>query len=93
MGETMHLILSFSVGMALGAFYFLSLWKTLRKISEVPNPGVFMFRNYIIRTSVVLVGFYLIMGGHWERVIVALLGFVLMRMILTPRLGKKRLVS
>jgi len=93
MGETLYLIISFSSGMALGAFYFLSLWKTLQKISDARNPGFLLFRSYLIRTSVVLVGFYLIMGGHWERVVVALLGFVLMRVILTRLLGKERLVS
>ena len=93
MGEPLYLIISFSVGMALGAFYFLSLWKTLQKISDAKNPGFLLVGSYILRTSVVIVGFYLIMGGHWQRVVVALLGFVLMRMILTRRLGKERLVS
>ena len=93
MGETLYLILSFSSGMALGAFYFLSLWKTLQKISDVPSPGFVMVRSYLIRTSVVLFGFYLIMGGHWQRALAALLGFVVMRLILTRRLGKERLVS
>ena len=93
MGETIYLILSFSVGMALGAFYFLSLWRTLQKISDAPSPGFMMFRSYLIRTSVVLTGFYLVMGGHWQRGIAALIGFVVMRMLLTRRLGKERLVS
>ena len=93
MGETLYLIISFSSGMALGAFYFLSLWKTLQKISDAKNPGFLLFRSYLIRTSVVLFGFYLIMGGHWERIVIALVGFVLMRIILTRRLGKERLVS
>ncbi len=93
MEQPLYLILSFSAGMALGAFYFLSLWKTLQRISEAGNPGVVLLRSYIIRTAVVLAGFYLIMDGHWQRVVAALLGFVLVRMILTRRLGKERLVS
>ena len=92
MGENLYLILSFSSGMALGAFYFLSLWKTLQKITDAPSPGFVMLRSYLIRTSVVLAGFYLVMDGHWQRAVAALLGFVVMRMILTRRLGKERLV-
>ena len=93
MEQPLYLIISFSAGIALGTFYFLSLWKTLQRISEARNPGVVLLRSYIIRTAVVLAGFYLIMDGQWERVVAALLGFVLMRMILTRRLGKERLVS
>ncbi|HOO37869.1 MAG TPA: ATP synthase subunit I [Deltaproteobacteria bacterium] len=93
MGETLYLILSFSAGMALGAFYFLSLWKTLQKITDIPSPGFVMLKSYLIRTSVVLAGFYLVMDGHWQRAVAALVGFVVMRMILTRRLGKERLVS
>jgi F1F0 ATPase subunit 2 len=93
MGETVYLILSFSAGMALGAFYFLSLWKTLQKVSDAPSPGFMMLKSYLIRTSVVLCGFYLVMDGHWQRAVAALVGFVVMRMILTRRLGKERLVS
>ena len=93
MGETIYLILSFSAGMALGAFYFLSLWRTLQKISDAPSPGFVMLRSYLIRTSVVLTGFYLVMDGHWQRGIATLIGFVVMRMLLTRRLGKVRMVS
>jgi F1F0 ATPase subunit 2 len=93
MGETLGLIIAFPAGLALGAFYFLSLWKTLQKIPDVPNPGLVMFRNYAFRISVVLIGFYLIMDGHWERIAVALFGFVIMREILTRRFGKDRTIT
>ncbi|MBN2296945.1 MAG: ATP synthase subunit I [Deltaproteobacteria bacterium] len=93
MEESLRLAVAFSAGMALGAFYFLSLWKTLQKIADVPNPGFVMFRSFAFRTVVVLSGFYLIMGNSWERIVAALAGFIVMREILTRLKGKAREVS
>ena len=80
-------LLAFVVGMALGAFYFLNLWRTVARITTARNPALMMASNFIFRMAVVLGGFYLVMAGRWERVLVAVLGFVLMREILTRRLG------
>lgn len=81
-------ILAFIVGMALGAFYFLNLWRTVSKLTTADSPTLMMAGNFILRMAVVLGGFYLVMGKHWERALVAVLGFVLMREILTRRLGR-----
>jgi F1F0 ATPase subunit 2 len=35
----------------------------------------------LLRTSIALVGFYFIARGHWERLLVCLLGFVMARLI------------
>jgi len=90
MNDSLLLVVAFSVGMALGAFYFLSLWKVLQKIADIPNPGFVMLKSFVFRTAVVLTGFYFIMGDKWERVLVALAGFILMREILTRLMGKSR---
>lgn len=90
MGGSLYLIISFFCGMALGAFYFLSLWKTLQKIPDASNPALVMFKSFIIRTSVVVAGFCLVMDGHWQRAAAALMGFVIVRMILTRQLGRER---
>jgi len=45
-----------------------------------------------VRMVVVLPGFYFVMSGHWERLVMALLGFILIRMILTRRLGMDKAV-
>jgi F1F0 ATPase subunit 2 len=44
--------------------------------------------------AVVMAGFYLIMGtGHWERLAAAMLGFIIIRKILTYRLGPQNAVE
>jgi hypothetical protein len=44
--------------------------------------------------AVVMAGFYFIMGtGHWERLAAAMLGFIIVRKILTYRLGPQNAVE
>jgi len=41
-----------------------------------------------------MTGFYLVMGeGHWERLAAAMLGFIIIRKVLTYRLGPQDAVQ
>ncbi len=44
--------------------------------------------SFALRMALVLAGFYLVMQGQWERLAVAMVGFLLVREILLRRLGK-----
>lgn len=79
-------IISFIVGLILGFFYFGSLWFTLLYLSKTQSPALVVVGSFFIRTAITLFGFYLIMGGHWERLLIALGGFILTRIFLTRRL-------
>jgi F1F0 ATPase subunit 2 len=74
--------------MALGGFYFWALWRSVRKISEQRAHSLLL--GYFFRLSLVLAGFFFIMGGHWERLVAALAGFLVMRSILVRRWGDRR---
>lgn len=78
---------AFAAGLVLGAFYFIALWRTVRKLPDTPHPLRLMLGSFVVRAAVVLPGFYLVMSGHWERLIMALVGFILMRKLLTSRYG------
>lgn len=78
---------AFTAGLVLGAVYFIALWQTVRRLSGAASPVRLMLGSLILRMAVLTTGFYFIMGGHWERLALALLGFVVMRKILTYRLG------
>jgi F1F0 ATPase subunit 2 len=84
MNAMLILILMFAAGLALGAFYFVSLWLTLQRLAEIQNRARLLLVSYILRLAVVLTAFYfLLRDGHWERLAVAMIGFVIMRKILT----------
>lgn len=84
------LVLIFVAGMALGSFYFAVLWRTVRRLPEASSPARLLLTSLLIRMGIVLPAFYLLMAGRWERIAVALGGFVVMREILTHLWGKEK---
>ena len=80
--------------MLLGASYFIGLWWTVRQLPSAKSPARLLLGSLILRMAVVMAGFYLIMGtGHWERLAVAMLGFIIIRKILTYHLGPQNAVE
>ncbi|MFP4006449.1 MAG: ATP synthase subunit I [Spirulinaceae cyanobacterium] len=76
-------------GFALGIFYFGSLWITVRELPITQWPIRLIVGSYISRLIIAGLGFYLIMDGHWERSIFAIMGFILARTLLIRRIGIK----
>jgi F1F0 ATPase subunit 2 len=80
------LLMALVIGTAIGIFYFMGLWWTIQKLPETRRPGLWMMSSYFIRTAVTIFAFYLVMGGHWQRLLVSLVGFVTIRMVLVRRM-------
>lgn len=86
------LVLMFAAGLALGALYFVSLWQTVKRLPQTESRARLLIISFVLRLSVVLTAFYFLMrDGHWERLAVAMIGFVVMRKILTYRLGPQKM--
>jgi F1F0 ATPase subunit 2 len=84
----LYLIAAFTAGVALGAVYFAALWHTLQQLPSAKSPARLLLISYLLRLAGVMAGFYLIMGaGHWERLLSAAFGFIIVRKIMTYRLG------
>jgi F1F0 ATPase subunit 2 len=81
-----YLGLALIVGVGLGLFYFGTLWLTLKYLPKIRRPELLTLGGFFIRMAITLFGFYLIMGGRWERLLIALGGFILARIFLTRRL-------
>ena len=93
MNGTYYIVFAFAVGIALGAFFSLNLWSSVQRMTDDKTPWYILYGSFMLRISVVLLGFYIVMDAHWERMIAAMAGFVLMREILVRRLGKSPGVS
>ncbi len=74
---------AFLVGLLLGAFYFIGLWWTVRVGVVSKHPALWFSLSMLLRTLIVLVGFYFIGHEHWERLLVCLLGFMVSRVVVT----------
>jgi F1F0 ATPase subunit 2 len=83
MNETLSLVLALVAGVLLGAIFFGGLWFTVRKGVSSKRPALWFLGSLLLRASIALVGFYFIARGHWERLLVCLLGFVIARLIVT----------
>ena len=86
MTEALLLGLALIVGCVLGAIYFGGLWLTVRELPTARRPALLMLASLLGRLAITLVGFYLVSGGRWERLLLALLGFVCVRRVFTGRL-------
>ena len=86
MTPLLPLVLAFAAGLGLGLFYFGGLWLTVRRLPASRYPVPLFLLSFTVRTAVVVVGFYFVMGGRWERALACLVGIVVVRFVLTSRL-------
>jgi F1F0 ATPase subunit 2 len=87
MNEMLTLVLAWVAGGALGAIFFGGLWWTVRKGVSSKQPALWFFGSLLLRMSIALTGFYFVSGGHWDRLLACLLGFVIARFIVTRLTG------
>ena len=76
------LLIPLLAGMALGLFFFGGLWWTVRKGTTSANPALWFLGSFLLRTGMALGGFYAVGAGDWRRLLAALVGFVLARVLL-----------
>jgi F1F0 ATPase subunit 2 len=83
MNETLMLVLALVAGVLLGAMFFGGLWWTVCKGVSSQRPALWFLGSLLLRMSIALSGFYFVSGGHWDRLLACLLGFVIARFIVT----------
>jgi F1F0 ATPase subunit 2 len=93
-----ELLSAFAIGVAAGAMYLLGLWLTVRRIDRLRRHGLWLLLSLGLRLLLLLACFYyLARSGHGDRLLAALIGFILVRTViiycLRPRssiLGARR---
>ena len=88
MSDTLALALAFVAGALLGAFFFGGLWWTVQKGVTSETPALWFLGSLLLRTGLILAGFYLAAQGHWSRLVACLLGFLIARVIVVKRLTR-----
>ena len=87
MSEMLILVLAWLAGGLLGVTFFGGLWWTVRRGVSSPRPALWFFGSLLLRMTITLAGFHLVGGGHWERLAVCLLGFLVARSLVTRLSG------
>ena len=83
MNDIVLMILAFIGGFALGTLFFGGLWFTVKKSVTAKIPAIWFFVSFFLRVSIILIGFYYISKGSWQRLLVCVLGFIVARFIVT----------
>jgi F1F0 ATPase subunit 2 len=88
MSDLPHLSLAFVAGAMLGAFFFGGLWWTVQKAVASGQPAIWFIGSLLLRTGLILTGFYLVAQGHWSRIVACLLGFLMARFLVVRKLSQ-----
>jgi len=83
MNENLILVAALIAGIALGIIFFGGLWWTVQKGVTSEQPALWFLGSFILRMSIVLVGFYLVGHGQWKQMMACLLGWIIARLIVT----------
>lgn len=88
MHEGAGLLTALAAGVLLGAFFFGGLLWTVRKCLSSRQPALWVLGSLLLRTGVVLAGFYYVSAGHWERMLLCLAGFFIARLLVIRLTGR-----
>jgi len=83
MADAASLVPALATGVLLGVIFFGGLWWTIRKGLPSEHAALWFFGSLLLRTSVVLAGFYLVASDSWRTLLACLLGFVAARLVVT----------
>ncbi len=82
MNEILILLFVLMIGSLLSLVFFCGLWWTIQKALSSNQPALWFVCSLLLRTVIVLVGFYLIGQDNWKRLVVCVFGFYMTRLIL-----------
>lgn len=82
MNEILNLILALIAGFLLGAIFFGGLWWTVQKGLSSRKSAFWFLGSLLMRTGTAIAGFYFASDGYWERLLICLFGFFVMRHII-----------
>ena len=88
MSDVLELPLALLAGAFLGAFFFGGLWWTVHKGVTSERPALWFLGSLLLRTSMILAGFYVVSQGHWSRLVACLIGFLIARVIVVKWLTR-----
>lgn len=83
MNEPLSLAFALVAGVLLGSLFFGGLWWTVRQGVSSRRPALWFFGSMLLRTCIVVLGFYFILGDDWKRLLAGLIGFIVARLIVT----------
>ena len=85
MNEIMMLMLALLAGATLGAIFFGGLWWTVGKSLSSKRPALLFLGSMLLRSGIVVAGFYFVAAEGLGKLLACLLGFIIMRAVITRK--------
>jgi len=82
------MLIAFIVGVLAGILFFGGLYLTVKKLTTMKYPALFMMLSLIVRLVILAGGLYLIVDGGMKNVLSAMAGIILVRFVMIAKLGK-----
>lgn len=79
MNEAVVLAFAVVAGALIGTMFFGGLWWTVQKGLSSDHPALWFLGSQLLRTSIALAAFYVVSDGHWERLLMCIVGFIIAR--------------
>ena len=86
-----EIALSAMAGLALGLFFFGGLYLTVVRAMTAKIPALWFSASLLLRTGILLYGFYAVAGADWRRLIACVAGFYAARIAITRLTRHKEL--
>lgn len=86
--ELFELVGLLVLGSLIGSAYFGELYLTIKRLPDSRRPEILVLVSFLVRIGVTGFIFYLLIAdGEWQRLPIALIGFILARIVITRWLG------
>jgi F1F0 ATPase subunit 2 len=79
MNEMPGLTLALLAGLILGTVFFAGLWWTVRRGLSSSQAGLWFLASFLLRTAIVVTGFWWAARGDWRRMAACTAGFIFAR--------------
>jgi F1F0 ATPase subunit 2 len=83
--EAMSWAFAVVIGCGLGGFFYGGLFWTVRHLVSSPRLGLGLLLSFVLRTTVVLLGFYFVSGRDWVRFLCCVFGFTAARYLVLAK--------
>ena len=78
-----EITISFAAGLIIGAVYFAGLWFTVRRVTDTGAAPLWLLVSAVVRLAFLVAALFWIMDGRWERLLAALAGVIVARLVAT----------
>ena len=90
------IVIALISGLILGFVFFGGLWLTVKKTLGRKDAVLWFFGSSLLRTAIVLTGFYFVAQGNLSQLLVSVAGFVAARFLvlrITKQLEQRQIVA